>query len=643
MQTRVTIPLNQNWQFVRGRASRRWINEIADAVNVALPHCWNARDAFQDGVAYYRGWGSYRHCFELNAPSGDVPGPLQWRLVAEGFYGTGDVWLNGKRLGTVDGQYLGFTFDVTDQLQIGGENRLGVRLTNRCRRSVLPGIRMPDFLLYGGLSGRIWLEGVPAVRFAKRQSRLDVDDAVVRIRAAFRGEIGREYSQTWRIYDGDGEEVAEATASAEVAALSLTIPDPHHWDVDDPQLYMAEGVLRRDAAIVDAIRLRFGIRTAEFRPDSGFFLNGRRIPLRGCNRHESMPGFGRALPLWLHRDDAERIKSMGLNFVRLAHYPQHPAFLDACDELGILVYAEVASWKSVRGGRWLRNACRQMRAMILRDRQHPSVILWGMGNEGRHRGAYQKLYALCKQLDPKRAVTYAENHLYRARRKRTVGLPDVWGANYEFDALEAGRDASRLRCVVVSECSNDPHTERGNVEAEARQLERLRQDLKTLEALPYVAGFALWCFNDYATLRKQRYKRYSGIVDAWRNPKASAYWLAERFGGRLEAVPLACDVAASRVALQAEPPDADVRNTMGIGVEVQDATGARCDWQGTLAAMVTGPARLCRFDAAGSVLVAHGVGRLFVTATGERGTIEVCVSGKGLETGHWTWGVEGAS
>jgi len=246
-----------------------------------------------------------------------------------------------------------------------------------------------------------------------------------------------------------------------------------------------------------------------------------------------MPGFGRALPLPQHRRDAELIKAMGLNFVRLSHYPQHPEFLDACDELGILVYAEVASWKSVRGGRWLSRACRQMRDMVVRDRNHPSVILWGMGNEGRHRKAFQELYAICKELDPERAVTYAENHLYRARRKGAIGLPDVWGLNYEFDALEEGRDASRLRCVVVSECSNYPHTERGNAEAEETQLETIKADLARIQDLQYVAGFALWCFNDYATLRKQRYKRYSGLVDAQRVPKASARWLASEFGGNL--------------------------------------------------------------------------------------------------------------
>ena len=154
-----------------------------------------------------------------------------------------------------------------------------------------------------------------------------------------------------------------------------------------------------------------------------------------------MPGFGNALPVQQHRQDALLIKQMGCNFVRLSHYPQHPAFLDACDELGILVYAEIATWKSVRTGRWLKSACRQMRDMIRRDRNHPSIILWGMGNESRSRKAYAALREIAEQEDGTRAVTYAENHLYRAKREKTVGIPDVWGCNYELDALEEGRDA----------------------------------------------------------------------------------------------------------------------------------------------------------------------------------------------------------
>lgn len=670
MQTRIRTTLDRDWEFTRRRASRGWVNDAATGRDVDLPHCWNEQDAFQDGVRYYRGWGSYRRSFRLNGMEPDDSKAVRWRLVSEGFYGTGDVWLNGRCLGRVDGQYLGFEFDVTDVLKVRGENRIGIRLTNRCRSSVLPGTRKPDFLLYGGLSGRLWLEALPAThinvpathihserlpppagegmqgvdRFAEAATdeRNPAVDAQVLIRGVVSGPDSAACELSWSIRDGDGRMAAESPAMRVTNGMldaRIGMTAVRCWDVNDPHVYTARGTLMRDGTVIDEVSLRFGIRSAEFRPDEGFFLNGRRLPLRGCNRHESMPGFGRALPLWLHREDAEHIKSMGLNFVRLSHYPQHPAFLDACDELGILVYAEIASWKSVRGGAWLRRACRQMRDMILRDRRHPSIILWGLGNESRHRGAYCRLYALCKELDPARSVTYAENHYYRARRKRTVGLPDVWGTNYEFEAMPKGRDASRQRCVVVSECSDCPDTRRGQPDAESRQLEIIRRDLEIMEKVAFVAGFALWSYTDYATLRRGRYRYHSGILDAWRIPKRSAAWLAERFGGA--SPPNAVDPEsghASRAATillepEREGTSAEERETLGVIVKVIDDRNRVSGWGGLLTAQVQGPARLRSFNAEGRVVVANGLGRLFVTATGEPGDIRVTVSGEGLKTG----------
>jgi beta-galactosidase len=245
-----------------------------------------------------------------------------------------------------------------------------------------------------------------------------------------------------------------------------------------------------------------------------------------------MPGYGSALPHAQHRRDAETIKGMGLNAVRLAHYPQHPAFLDACDELGILVYAEIATWKSVTTGKWLDAAERQLRGMILRDRHHPSIILWGLGNESRSRAAYERLGDIAHELDPDRFTIYAENHLYRAKRENALNLVDVWGCNYELDVLDEVPDYCATGVALVSECSNSPHAVRGDTAMEQDQVERITRDLDTIAAHPACAGFFIWSFQDYATLRKKRYIRHCGLVDAWREPKKAALMLKERFGDK---------------------------------------------------------------------------------------------------------------
>ena len=540
------IDLNHDWRFIRRRMGRRWLaggGNNADGSRVDLPHCWNATEEFQEGIEYYRGHGSYRKVFRMPSPAKDED--AAWLLEAEGFYGTGELWLNGKHAAQLDGQYLGFSIDVGAYLRPDADNIVALRLTNRCASYVLPGIKDPDFLLYGGLSGRMRLRQASSLHVDQGSFRVfcrtaTATDAEIVFACAVnnRAACDRRFTVKWIALDADGKCVAETSAS-DLAAMaggrcenisgSVHIDAPRLWSPDSPYLYRVDCELLEQDRLVERESIRLGVRRAEFRPGEGFFLNGMRTFLRGCNRHESMPGFGRALPIAMHREDAALIKSLGLNFVRLSHYPQHPQFLDACDELGIMVCAELASWKSVRGGRWLRSACRQWRDMILRDRNHPSVIMWCMGNESRNRRAYLELRRIARELDPDRPVTYAENHLYRARREKTIGIPDVWGSNYELDVLEDGAAAGALNCVLVTECSNCPNAVRGNAAEELRQVETIETDLKRLEGRPCVAGFALWCFNDYATMRKKRYQRFSGIVDAWRSPKMSCALLRAMF------------------------------------------------------------------------------------------------------------------
>lgn len=537
---RERLELSSSWEFSLGRWRRLGLRCPGDSDGdvVSLPHSWNMTDTFQHGVNYYQGSGTYRRTFVCPSAFRN----RQVWLCSEGFYGVGNVWLNSRLAGRVNGQFLGFRLPVGHLLHYGEDNHIACRLTNRCGHRELPGIRYPDFLLHGGLSGRVWLETTPTC-YLDEQSLLvnaaaDASPCVdVGVCLVNEAPQPVHANVVFSLCAPDGSSMADPLSVAHEIAPgervqvegAVKAPDVKLWSDESPQLYHLKVTLEVDHAAADSLQRTIGFRTAEFRENEGFFLNGKRLMLRGCNRHETMPGCGRALSEEQHRADAAAIRDMGLNFVRLSHYPQSPGFLNACDEMGLLVYAELASWKSVRGGSWLRKAKQQFADMIQRDRHHPSVILWGMGNEGRHRKAFCALRSLAKQLDPTRPVTYAENHLYRARRKKTIGIPDVWGCNYELDALAEGRDASRLRNVVVSECSNWPDARRGDLTAERQQVDQLASDLSRIETIPYVAGFALWCFADYATLRKSRYLRYSGVVDAWREPKLAAFWLRARY------------------------------------------------------------------------------------------------------------------
>lgn len=541
---RPRIDLSRDWRFLRKKVGRRWLaGRGEDGGEVSLPHCWNALDTFQYGRSSYSGWGSYRRTIEIPA----IAAGGQWHLFSGGFYGVGDVWFNGTRIAEFDGQYLGFRIGMEPDFPDGSHD-LGIRLDNRWRRNVLPGFRQPDFILHGGLAGRVRLERRPVVHFDLSRTHVVCEKQptgheLVSLQFSLLSHSSVETHSTveWAIVREDGDpagrskplEVKLEQGVTKQSSAHVVLEEPQTWSPDQPNLYWAEGRLTAKGKVLDVVRIRFGITRAEFRPQQGFFLDGERVDLHGCNRHEAIPGLGNALPDELQRRDARILKDLGCNFVRLSHYPQSPVFLDACDELGLLVYPEIATWKSVRSSKgWRRAARRQMTDLIVRDRHHPSIVVWGMGNESRSRKAYSELGAIARDLDPNRPVTYAENHLHRARRGKTVGIPDVWSVNYELDVLEEARDSSRLENVILSECCNHPRSIRGNDEEELAQLAALERDWTLMADRPYLAGHTVWCFTDYATEHRDRYRRLPGLFDAWRQPKMAAELFRARYSAR---------------------------------------------------------------------------------------------------------------
>lgn len=518
------INLNSDWDYIRQRASAAWLSGSEPHQDrVDLPHCWNLDDTFQSGKKYYRGWGCYRKSFRIEAD----PGVDFWELEIGGFYGTGTVWWNGKAITKIDGQFLGARIDLSNHAG-PGLHVLAFELNNRHQRHVLPGIREPDFVLHGGLAASVALVGRKNCHLQPDSLSLVTesieDPAIVRTSVAVADK--QAATLTWQLSDESGM-VASATSTE--LSTTLSIPQPRLWHPDHPHLYNLRIILESGGQVVDQLDQKVGIRQTEFRPHEGFFINGKHLPLRGINRHEKMPGLGNVFPPGLQREEAKKIKTLGLNLVRLSHYPQHPEFLNACDEMGLLVFPEIATWKSVQPGRWLKNAIAQLRGMMLRDRWRPSILCWGLANESRKNKAFRALQAVVEELDPTRPSIYAENHLYRGRRHNTLNLTDLLGVNYELDQLEEARDVSKNQVVLISEMSNYPHTIRGDEKSEIKQLETIKHDLQQLDQKAWVAGFTIWCMNDYATMRKNRYLRHSGVFDAWRQPKLAAHYLRARF------------------------------------------------------------------------------------------------------------------
>jgi beta-galactosidase len=510
---------------------------------VHLPHTWNATDTFVNSRGYYRGVGWYRKWLFL-------PGNLSGKrllLNFKGFFQTADFFINAKLVhSSLDG-FTGELIEITKFIQLDQKNLIAVRVDNSHNPEILPGREIPDYILYGGIYREVELVATEfaflvenSLEFSTPILSREKAQALVKVKLGTRNcvQCGGTLSATLKNHLGNIVCLVKKSVQFQHEALEqLELPEiknPHLWDVADPYLYQLEITLSdKNNGMKDSQTLAVGFRFFEFTSDHGFFLNGRHLRLHGVNRHQDFGGLGNALPERLQRLDAELIKKMGGNFVRLSHYPQHPTFLAACDELGILVFAEIASWQHIGGYHFQQNALQMMEKMIQRDQNHPSIILWGLLNEGRNKTLFQQLNRLVKHLDPTRPTIYAENKPEEGDELGTTTIPDVLGLNYKIPHLDEIRQRWPDKKLFSSEHTNADMTNRGVLDDEIFYLEKLNYDLTEIYAREFLAGSTLWCMHDYATDYRPTWPHHkSGALDHLRLEKQvfwllQSYWLTE--------------------------------------------------------------------------------------------------------------------
>lgn len=367
------------------------------------------------------------------------------RLQFQGVMTVADVYLNGKHLATHKGGYTPFEVDLTPGLQFGRENIIAVRVDSRIHPHIppegapeispsglyffashghlaRPNAKMYGYYLFGGIQRDVELRvtdklHIEDVYYVTNRIRPDAAvSAAIRIRND--RSAPAEASVQVRLKDADGQEVASADAKVQLRAgeereIKLEI-DPIHnpklWDTDHPNRYVAEAELSDSSGAIDREATWIGLRQIDW-SDGVFHINRQVLQLRGLNRHQTFPFIGGSVPNRLQRRDALTLKyGLGVNAVRSSHYPPDPEFLDECDRIGLLVMDEFPSWQYVgKDAEWKDNAVNAVREMILRDRNHPSIFVWGVRvNEGSFyesddRDLYDRTYGLVKQLDPSRA------------------------------------------------------------------------------------------------------------------------------------------------------------------------------------------------------------------------------------------------
>ena len=376
---------------------------------VDLPHTWNARDGQDGGNDYWRGTCIYRTHFA--APQFNTASHQVW-IQFDGVNASAHVVLNGSPVCNHDGGYSTFRANITELLR--DENELTVEVDNSKNDRVYP--QKADFTFYGGIYRDVSLMVV-----SKNHFTLDYFGGPgIRITPTVQGADASVQVTTW--HDGEGEvsiELLDAAgntvATGKGPDITLTIFNAHLWNgVKDPYLYSCKARLVVNGTVEDETTTRFGVRSFKVDPKKGFFLNGKSYPLHGVSRHQDRKGLGNAITREMHDEDMALIKEIGANTIRLAHYQHDQYFYDLCDEVGMVVWAEIPYISEhMPNGR--ANTISQMKELIVQNYNHPCIVCWGVSNEitistkdkkdmlDNHR----QLNDLCHEMDKTRLTTLA--------------------------------------------------------------------------------------------------------------------------------------------------------------------------------------------------------------------------------------------
>lgn len=464
----------------------------------------------------------YKKTFTLEPKEGK-----RYLLHFEGAANYSKVYLNGKFIGEHKGGYTPFTFDITDTA-VKGENLITVELDSTERPEIPPFGRVVDYLCYGGIYREVWLEEVSETYIENvfvRTKYADMPNKLIDADITF----SESTKGTMELFLMDGEEIVKTKKFAfegKVIKAKWRAENVTPWDIDNPKLYTLKIVLNGGE---DETEVRFGFREAEFRKD-GFYLNGKKIKIRGLNRHQSYPYVGYAMPKSAQESDADLLKfKLGCNLVRTSHYPDSIHFLNRCDEIGLLVFTEMPSWQFTGEGEWRENCLENIRRMIIRDRNHPSVILWGVRvNEGQDCDElYTQTNALAHSLDDTRQTGGVRNF------PRSHLLEDVYTYN---DFIHSGGKVVLLPPEIVAGFSA-PYlvTEHNGHMYPTKSFDK--EDVRVEHALRHArvlnkaygngrtSGAIGWCMADYNTHKDFGSGDricYHGVTDMFRVPKLAA-------------------------------------------------------------------------------------------------------------------------
>ena len=607
-QVRERININRDWRFYLGDVNGGERPDIDDNgwTTTHLPHSFSIPYFMWKDV--YHGYGWYRKVIHLDK---------DWKgkrvgIEFEGSFIETEVFMNGHLVGTHVGGYTGFWFDLTPYMK-SGENVLAVRVNNLWNPRVAP--RSGDHQFSGGIYRDVWLNITDHLRVVENgtfvySDNVSMQSADVFVETELRNDFNKDKEITLitTLVNEDQQEVASTTDTYEVKShasivVKQELPEvknPHLWSPESPYRYKAITKVQIKGKDIDSYTTRFGIRKVEWTPDKGFFLNGEHYYLLGANVHQDQAGWGDAVTNGAMARDVQMMKDCGFNCIRGSHYPHDPAFAEACDSIGMILFMETAFW-GMGGcdteGPWgegpaassyptveadqadfEQSVLAQLKEKIRIHRNSPSIACWSLSNEPFfcHWSVDDKMRALlnletdsARMWDPTREVAVGGS-----QRKDIDKLGKGAIAFYNGDGASRRENRDPGVPNIVSEYGSTFDTG----DRPGKFSPRWGDLYDGYDRPEWRSGQILWCGFDHGTVAGYGLAK-DGIVDYFRIPKRPYYWYVESYkkGNKnvpepvwpQEGIPAKLSLTASQTTI----PSCDGTDDAQLLVKILDADG----------------------------------------------------------------------
>jgi beta-galactosidase len=524
-----------------------------------LPHDWVVEQPFSEKASFSHGFkaagkgfpeksiGWYRKKIEI--PQSDLGRIIS--LKFDGVFRNCKVWLNGHFLGTEESGYNGFEYDVTAYVNYGGENTIVVRAD----------ASMEEGWFYegAGIYRHVYLQKTNPLHviqngtYVTSEIKNDAAEVTAEVTIENKGNYKGPLEIVQNIVDASGNQIATVSENATAPDFyktakytsKVTVKNPLLWDIDSPNLYRLVTQIRQGGKILDQYETSFGIRTMRFDAEKGFFLNGKNIKLKGTNNHQDHAGLGTALPDELQYFRIQKLREMGSNAYRCSHNPPTPELLEACDKLGMLVIDET---RLMGINDYHLN---DLKRMIERDRNHPSIFCWSVGNEewnieGNTTGERitNVMQGFSKSMDPTRSVTVGISSGFKSGISSVV---EIMGYNYlgngDIDAHHnefkqqpgmGTEEGSTFATRGVYVTDDAKHYQSAYDKKPRPSFYSIEEGWKFYAQRPYLAGMFIWTGFDYrgepTPYGWPSVTSYFGMMDVCGFPKDNVYYLKSWWG-----------------------------------------------------------------------------------------------------------------